>query len=80
MNIETMFSLVRQVLSSGLISRVKDADASLIGQFRIPMDKTYSYADVSGQSVIFMNKNNFRKNVEALHQFIYGVYSPLDAE
>ena len=80
MNIETMFSLVRQVLSSGLISRVKDADASLIGQFRIPMDKTYSYADVSGQSVIFMNKKNFQKNVEALHQFIYGVYSPLNEE
>ncbi len=76
MNIETMFNLVRQVLSSGLMSRVKEADSSLIGQFRLPMDKTYSYADVNGQSVIFMNKNNFQKNREALHEFIFGMYIP----
>ena len=76
MNIETMFNMVRQVLSSGLISRVKEADSSLISQFRIPMDKTWSYATVNDTSVIFMNKNNFQKNREALHEFIYGSYIP----
>ncbi len=76
MNFNTMVSMVRQVMSSGLMSRVKEDGASMIGQFRIPMDKTWSYGHVNEQSVVFMNKNNFQKNREALHEFIYGSYIP----
>ena len=82
MNVETMFNLMQKVLSSGIVSRLGDEDATLVSQFRIPMDKNksgnraWSYEKVDGQSVVFMGKKNFQENVEALHEFIYGRYIP----
>ena len=49
----------------------------LIQQHRIPMDKTYSYKTVNGSSVVYMGSKNFPKNIEALHEFIYGEYIPV---
>ena len=85
MNVETMFSLVSQVLSSGILEQLSSEGSSLIDQFRIPMDtnkagkRSWTYATVDDQSVVFMNKSNFQENVEALHEFIYGSYIPAAA-
>ena len=82
MNVETMFNLVSQVLSSGILSQLSSEGSSLVDQFRIPMDtnkagkRAWTYAKVNDQSVVFMNKSNFQESVEALHEFIYGSYIP----
>ena len=76
-NLNTMLELGMTVLGSGIIQRAQQGE-SLIGQHRVPMDKTYSYKDVNGASVVYMGSTNFPKNVQALHEFIYGAYYPAD--
>ena len=75
MNLETMGNLMLIALRGGIMDKL-DAGDSLLEQFRIPMDKTWKYADMDGKSVVFMSKNNFQKNREGLHEFIYGSYYP----
>ena len=72
-NAVDMFSLASQLLQSGILEKAKTSD-TLIEQFRIPMDKCYSYQTVNGSSVINMNTAQLKKNKEALHEFIYGAY------
>jgi len=79
MNLETMGNLMLIALRGGIMDKL-DAGESLLEQFRIPMDKTWKYADMDGKSVVFMSKNNFQKNREGLHEFIYGSYYPASAE
>ena len=74
MNPEDMLSLIMDVLRSGIKSKL--STDSLFEQFRIPMDKTWSYSD--GKVFMSWNNGNFQKNVEALHEFIYGAYYPAD--
>lgn len=50
---------------------------SLFEQMRIPMDKSFSYAQVNGSSVL---KFNMKKHATALHEFIYGAYYPASAK
>ena len=76
-NLNTMLELGVTVLGSGIIQRAQQGE-SLIEQHRVPMDKTYSYKDVNGASVVYMGSTNFPKNVQALHEFIYGAYYPAD--
>ena len=71
----TMLNLGMQVLSSGILEKVRNGE-TLLEQHRIPMDKTYSYRTINGNSVVYMGSNNFPKNVKALHEFIYGEYIP----
>ena len=81
MNADFIGSLIWNLLQSGIVSKVGSSD-SIIEQFRIPMgdpsdgSKTWNYDSDSGK--IFMSKRNgnFQKNVEALHEFIYGRYYP----
>ena len=86
MNPDTMVNLVFQMLGSGIVGKLGQGD-SLIDQFRIPMgsneegNKTWSYvsdAQSEWYGKVFMSKNNgnFQKNVEGLHEFIYGKYIP----
>lgn len=72
-NAVDMFSLASEFLQSGILEKAKTAD-TLIEQFRIPMDKSYSYQTVNGSSVINLSTAQLKKNKEALHQFIYGSY------
>ena len=75
MSASLISELVFTVLRSGIFSKLDNLDA-LLDQFRIPIDRTWTYID--GGSNIFMSRDNgnFRKNVEALHEFIYGDYYP----
>ena len=81
MNVDFMGNLIISMLGSGLVQKLGSSD-SIIDQFRIPMGsaddgtKTWNYDSDSGK--IFMSKRNgnFQKNVEALHEFIYGKYYP----
>ena len=81
MNADFIGNLIWSLLQSGIVSKVGSSD-SIIEQFRIPMgdpsdgSKTWNYDSDSGK--IFMSKRNgnFQKNVEALHEFIYGRYYP----
>ncbi|MBQ6400280.1 MAG: LCP family protein [Clostridia bacterium] len=81
MNVNTMADLVLQVLRSGITEKLGKSD-SLIEQFRIPMgdaetgDKTWSYDPDSGKIFMSRNNGNFQKNIEGLHEFIYGKYYP----
>ena len=86
MNLEMMSDLILKVLGSGVVSKLGSSD-SIIDQFRIPMGnaddgtKTWSYVqdtDSQWYGKVFMSKRNgnFQKNVEALHEFIYGKYYP----
>lgn len=85
MNPEYMGSLITTMLGSGIAAKVGSSE-SIIDQFRIPMGsaedgtKTWNYDSDSGK--IFMSKRNgnFQKNVEALHEFIYGKYYPASPE
>lgn len=65
--------LILAVLGSGVVGSLSDPDSSVVSQFRIPMDRTWSYSDAGGSSVVFMSRTNgnFQKNVDALHAFIY---------
>ena len=39
-------------------------------------DKTWSYDNDSGKIFMSRKNGNFQKNIEALHEFIYGKYYP----
>jgi len=77
-----IWDLMTKVLQSGIASRLGQENATLISQFRIPMDKNrsgkkpWSYETVNGDSVVFMSSKNFQESVEMLHEFIYGRYYP----
>ena len=66
-----MLELGTTVLQSDLSSKVA-AGEPLLAQHRLPMDKTYGYKDISGASLVYMNGSNLKKNIEALHEFIFG--------
>lgn len=76
MNGHDISDIAMLVLRSGIMNKV-DSD-SLFEQFRVPMDGTWSYND--GDIFISRKNGNFRKNVEALHEFIYGAYYPANPE
>ena len=81
MNIDTILDLILKVLRSGITDKLGSSD-TLIEQFRIPMgdaetgDKTWSYDNDSGKIFMSRKNGNFQKNVEGLHEFIYGKYYP----
>ncbi len=75
MNVDTMLNLVFKVLGSGIMNKLDNSD-SLIDQFRIPMDKTWAYDPDSGKVFMSRQNGNFQKNIEGLHEFIYGRYYP----
>lgn len=77
MNASTMAELAVGVLQTGIVQKAQNGE-ELISQFRIPMDKSFSYKEIDGNSVVFMGTKNFPKNVDALHQFIYGAGSATD--
>lgn len=73
----TMAELGLGVLNSDLITRAQQGEP-LIEQHRVPMDGCYSYKDIDGASVIYMGSKNFPKNVQSIHEFIYGEYYPAE--
>ena len=81
MNADTMLDLMVKVLRSGITEKLSSSD-TLIEQFRIPMgdaetgDKTWSYDNDSGKIFMSRKNGNFQKNIEGLHEFIYGKYYP----
>ena len=85
MNPATMFDLIRTVLSGNIISKLGSGD-SIMEQFRIPMGsaddntKTWSYVqekgDLYGKIWLSKTNGNLQKNIEGLHEFIYGKYYP----
>ncbi len=77
MKASTLIDLALGVLRSGITDKLSSGE-SLIEEHRIPMDGTYSYLDVDGASVINMGSKSFPKNIQALHEFIYGAYIPAD--
>ena len=74
-----MIDLAFGLLQSGIIQKARNGE-TLMEQFRIPMDGTAGYATVersgSKMSVVQFHKGGQQKNVEALHEFIYGEYIP----
>ena len=74
-NASTIFNLALGVLKSDIISRARSG-GELLGQFRIPMDKSYSYKNINGASVVNMSDSSLKRNTQALHEFIYGAYYP----
>ena len=78
MNAGDLFNLIMSVLGSGIVNKMNTADETsdgfLFDQFRIPMDDTWSYSE--GDIFMSRRNGNFQKNVEALHEFIYGKYYP----
>ena len=75
MSASLISELVFTVLRSGIFSKLGDLD-SLLDQFRIPMDRTWGYTDDGSNIFMSRNNGNFQKNIEALHEFIYGDYYP----
>ncbi len=76
MNMQTMMELVNAVMHSDIV-KTMDLSDSLIEEFRIPEDGTYSYGeDSTGSSVVKLN--NKQATTESLHEFIYGAYYPAD--
>ena len=81
MNIDTILDLIIKVLRSGITDKLGSSD-TLIEQFRIPMgdaetgDKTWAYDNDSGKIFMSRKNGNFQKNIEGLHEFIYGKYYP----
>lgn len=71
----TMIELASKVVSSDIMNHL-DSATTLISEFRVPEDGTYSYATVDGSSVTVMN--NKQKTVESIHNFIYGKYYAAD--
>lgn len=63
------------ILSSDILSR-KNNGEELIAQHRIPMDGCFSYKDVNGSTMTYMNEKNFKLNKESIHKFIYGDVYP----
>ena len=85
MNPATMFDLIRTVLGGNIISKLGSGDA-IMEQFRIPMGnaddgtKTWSCVqekgDLYGKIWLSKTNGNLQKNIEGLHEFIYGQYYP----
>ena len=75
MPLSDIATIASGVLKSLSLSDIESA-TTMISEFRIPEDKTYSYQTVDGSSVTVMNDQ--RKTTEALHRFIYGEYYPAD--
>ena len=75
MPLEEMARIAMGVLGSFSLDFLESVD-SVISEFRIPEDKTYSYQTINGSSVTVMN--NKQKTTEALHEFIYGEYIPAE--
>ena len=75
MPLSDIATIASGVLKSLSLSDIESA-TTMISEFRIPEDKTYSYQTVDGSSITVMNDQ--RKTTEALHQFIYGEYYPAD--
>lgn len=75
MNVTDMFNLATGLLQSGIIEKAQSGE-TLMEQFRMPMDDTFRYSTVNGSSVVEFKSNGLKKNVEALHEFIYGEYIP----
>ena len=85
MNPATMFDLIRTVLGGNIINKLGSGD-SIMEQFRIPMGnaddgtKTWSYVqekgDLYGKIWLSKTNGNLQKNIEGLHEFIYGQYYP----
>ena len=79
MNFDTMTDLILKVIRSGIIDKMGSSD-SLIEQFRIPMgdaeEGTWTYDHDSGKIFMSRKNGNFQKNIEGLHEFIYGKYYP----
>ena len=73
-DMSTIYSLAQTVLQSGIVSRAKSGE-TLMEQFRIPMDHTYYYPK-TGTQYTMMSSANKKKNIQALHEFIYGAYYP----
>ena len=74
MNMQTMMELVNAVMRSDIV-KTMDLSDSLIEEFRIPEDGTYSDGeDSTGTSVVKLN--NKQATTESLHEFIYGAYYP----
>ena len=67
--------IAMDVLDSVNLSDLQNA-TSVIREFRIPEDGTYSYSTVNGASVTVMK--NKERTTEALHEFIYGIYIPAE--
>ena len=80
MNWSDMFELAVGLLQSGIIEKAQNGE-TLMAQFRVPMDGTSKYSTVKGSggssmSVVEFTSGSQQKNVEALHEFIYGEYIP----
>ena len=75
MPLSDIATIASGVLKSLSLTDIESA-TTMISEFRIPEDKTYSYQTVDGSSVTVMNDQ--RKTTEALHRFIYGEYYPAD--
>ena len=85
MNPATMFDLIRTVLGGSILNKLGSGD-SIMEQFRIPMGsaddntKTWSYVqekgDLYGKIWLSKTNGNLQKNIEGLHEFIYGKYYP----
>ena len=75
MPLSDIATIATGVLKNLSLSDIESA-TTMISEFRIPEDKTYSYQTIGGSSVTVMNDQ--RKTTEALHQFIYGEYYPAD--
>ena len=70
-SIGEMLEIGTGVLQSGIVDKAA-AGQTLLEQHRVPMDKTFGYKDINGASLVYMNGKNFKANIEALHEFIYG--------
>ena len=73
MPLDEMAKVAMGVLGSFSLDFLESVD-SVIQEFRIPEDKTYSYQTINGSSVTVMT--NKQKTTESLHDFIYGEYIP----
>lgn len=72
-----MLRLATDLLANenGLLARLKGGDA-LLSQMGIPMEGTFRYQTINGNSVVAFTSGGQQQNVEALHTFIYGQYIP----
>lgn len=70
-----IYEVGRTVLSSDITTRSAQGE-SLLKQHRIPMDKCFTYKDIDGSSMIYLNDKNLKLNKESIHKFIYGDVYP----
>ena len=73
-NISTrdMFEIGGALIFNNTLLNNLQSGGPLIAQHRIPMDKTFGYKDVNGNSLVYMNENNLKINKETFHKFVYG--------